>query len=174
MKDLQVAPVFANGRKSKEDYCFYKQWQKAKIAFSVCFAVSWYKGRVLPEPRELPRQAPSFGTTLALSMPSSHTLNCVSICALSQFTSCICQQDVVGYQKALTESWPVVWLSWLDGIPGTKMLPVKIPSQGTCLGCEFSPQLGARTEGSLSMSLTLMFLSLSSPLSKVKCLKNFF
>ena len=36
-------PIFAN-LKSKEDFCFYEKRWKAKIAFSICFTVSCYRG----------------------------------------------------------------------------------------------------------------------------------
>ena len=39
-----LVPVFANPGKSAEDFCFYGKMQQAKIAFSICFAASCYRG----------------------------------------------------------------------------------------------------------------------------------
>lgn len=49
-----------------------KKRQKAKIVFSVCFAVSYYRGNMHPKQREQHCQAPSLGATLNLSVPSHH------------------------------------------------------------------------------------------------------
>ena len=72
-----LVPVFTK-QKSEEDFCFYKIRRKAKIAFSICFAVSrCNRGGMRPEQQEWHFQAPSLGTTLSLSASSHHALNCV-------------------------------------------------------------------------------------------------
>lgn len=52
-------PVSAEWKKSKENFCFYKKGWKAKLALSVCFAPSYYTGRVHCKQQERPCQAPS-------------------------------------------------------------------------------------------------------------------
>lgn len=37
-------PVFANEKKSEEDFHFYKKKKKAKIVFTICFSVSCDRG----------------------------------------------------------------------------------------------------------------------------------
>ena len=64
--------IFANGKKSKEDFGFYKKWRKAKTAITVCFAVSCYRGSMCPK-WEWHRQAPSPETTLSISAWSCHS-----------------------------------------------------------------------------------------------------
>ena len=43
-----LIPIFANQKKSKEDFCFHKERRKVKIAFSICFAV-YYWGSAHPK-----------------------------------------------------------------------------------------------------------------------------
>ena len=79
-KRLTLVLVFANWKISKEDFHFYKKGWKAKIAFSICFAASYYRGSKHPKMQE------SMGTTLSISASSHHSFKLsVSICAFSQF-----------------------------------------------------------------------------------------
>ena len=74
---LIFVPIFTKGKKSKEDFCFYKKRQKVKIAFSLCSAMSSYGGTEHPKQRERPHQGPCPESTLNLSASSTITLNCV-------------------------------------------------------------------------------------------------
>lgn len=70
--------VFANPKKSKEDFHFYKKEWKSKTAFSVCFAASPYRGSVHPEQREWRRQAPSRKLHSASQHQAAIALNSVA------------------------------------------------------------------------------------------------
>ena len=48
-------------------------------------------------------------------------------------------------EKTLFCSWPV-WLRWLEPRPVNRKVAGSIPSQGTCLGCGFSPGPGRLRE----------------------------
>ena len=55
-------PVFANQKKSKEDFHFHGKRQNVKTAFSVCFTGSCYRGSMNPKEQDRHRQAPYAGT----------------------------------------------------------------------------------------------------------------
>ena len=46
---LTLVPGFTNQKKSEDDFHFYEKRQKAKIAFSICFAMSRGRGSAQPE-----------------------------------------------------------------------------------------------------------------------------
>ena len=54
-----LVTVFAKGKKSEEDFCFYEKRQKAKIAFGVCFAMNDYRGSTQLKQGERHSQGPS-------------------------------------------------------------------------------------------------------------------
>ena len=81
-------------------------------------------------------------------------------------------------QKLKHEVVSPPWLVWLRGLNTglwTQKVTGSIPSQGTCLGCEPGPQLGAYERQPITVSLTHWYfspiLSLFLPLS-IKSLKK--
>lgn len=70
--------VFIKQKKSKEDFCFYKITQKVKIAFSICFVVSYYSRWHVPWAARVALLNSFLEKTLSLSASSHHTSNCVS------------------------------------------------------------------------------------------------
>ena len=65
-----LVPVFANWKKFNEDFCFLEKGWKAKIAFSICFAVSHCRDSGCCKQWEWHFQAPSLDTTLGISASS--------------------------------------------------------------------------------------------------------
>jgi len=99
--------VFGNWKKSKENFCFYKERQKAKIAFSVCFAMSHYGGSARPEHRGksgpielLPQEIHSTS-----QYPVARALNCVCehLCFVLIYSVHPLARCVLRYQKSLKE-----------------------------------------------------------------------
>lgn len=75
-------PVSPSQEKSKKDSHFSGRRQKAKTAFSVCFAKSWYRGSLHPKQKGWHHQAPS----LELGEGSQH----LSISTLSRHSFELC------------------------------------------------------------------------------------
>lgn len=96
--------VFSNQKKSEGEFCFYKERQKVKAAFSVCPAASLDGGSEHPKQREWHPQAPSQGTTFSISASSHqnfelHEHLCfISICFAYPLARC-----VLKYWKSLRE-----------------------------------------------------------------------
>ncbi|CAK6444343.1 unnamed protein product [Pipistrellus nathusii] len=55
-----------------------------------------------------------------------------------------------------------VWLSWLSTVSCTRRLPVRIPSQVTCQDCRLNPHYKVCRRQLIDVSLSSMFLYLSS------------
>lgn len=66
-----LVPVFSNGKKSKEDFHFYKKRLKVRTASCFCLAAAAGQGVHTPS-RERALQAPSLGTPLSISASSRH------------------------------------------------------------------------------------------------------
>ena len=64
-----LVPVFANRKKSKENFCFYKKRQEAFV-----LQQNRDRGSRHPEQQEWRHQAPSLGTTLSISAASHGSL----------------------------------------------------------------------------------------------------
>ena len=71
-KDLHYYLFLLTKRNPKENFPFYEKRQKVKIAFSICFVVSCYRGTCTPSSK-WHHQAPSLGTTLSISSSSHHS-----------------------------------------------------------------------------------------------------
>ena len=65
-----LVPLFANWKKSKENFHFYEKGWKVKIAFGIGFARSPYRGSTHPKEQERCLLIPFLGTTLSISAPS--------------------------------------------------------------------------------------------------------
>lgn len=70
-------PVFANQKKSEEDFRFYEKGRKAKIVFSCLFCRSNFRGGAHFEQGEQPRQAPSLQPPWASQHEALIALKCV-------------------------------------------------------------------------------------------------
>ena len=68
-----LIPVFANWKKSEEDFHFYEKSQKVKIVFSICLAAISYRSSTHPKQWEWYCQASSPGMTLSISASSCHS-----------------------------------------------------------------------------------------------------
>lgn len=96
--------VFANLKQCKKDFHFYKK-VKSQNTVQHLFCRELLEAVHTPstESGQHPLPASSFpGTTLSISTSSCHSFELpLSVCALSQFILCICQQDVSqGIRKA--------------------------------------------------------------------------
>lgn len=104
---LHLPLVFGNWKKSKENFCFYEERQKAKIAFSVCFAMSLHGGNARPEhwgksgPTELlPQEIHSTS-----QYPVARALNyvCEHLCFVLIYSVHPLARCVLRYQRRLRE-----------------------------------------------------------------------
>ena len=91
-----LVSLLANSKKSAQDFCFYQKRQKLKIIFSVCFAVSCYRGSAHPS-----RGTPSFFLGNNTQYPATMALNC--ICEHLQF---------ILFCAPVSKMWPTVILNF--------------------------------------------------------------
>lgn len=72
-KDLRYYRFSLTKRNPKRIIAVMKKGKKWKVGFSLCFAVSHYRGRTHPQHWEWTHQAPSLRTILSISASSYHS-----------------------------------------------------------------------------------------------------
>lgn len=108
-----LVPVFNNRKKSKEDFHFYKNKWKAQKAFSICLAVSPYRGSTYLEQREWPYQL-LLRELHSISASSATAVNsvCEHLCFISSIYFVFpLARFVQRYQKSLREFARVLYLA---------------------------------------------------------------
>lgn len=125
--------VFTNPKTAEENFCFDEKTRKAKLGFSICFAVSPYRGSTHPKQRVAPSSS-SLETTLSIS-----TLSCSSselyLWASPLYPSLLCA-SISKTCPLVSEKSKRLFL----GLGTLKNFSIYINSNYFCILCHFCPR----------------------------------